>query len=67
MSQKRYLENKENAHSAKKNPRASRALRQALDPGLLKLTSYAQLRFATLGNFLKNNFDPPRPISWVRH
>ena len=38
---KRYLENKENAYSAKKNPRASRALRQALDPSPLKLTLFA--------------------------
>ena len=29
---KRYLENKENAYSVKKNPRDSRALRWALDP-----------------------------------
>ena len=36
---KRYLENKENAHSSKKMPRASRILRWALDPGLLNPTS----------------------------
>ena len=64
---KRYLENKENAYSVKKNPRASRALRQALDPSLLKLTLFTWLCFAMSGHFLKNNFGPPRPKSWVRH
>ena len=64
---KRYLENKENAYSAKKNPWASRALRQALDPGLLKLTSFMWLCFAMLGNFVKNNLGTPWPKSWVRH
>ena len=34
---KRYPENKENAYSGKKNPRASRALRHALDHSLLRL------------------------------
>ena len=38
---KRYLENKENVYPAKKTPKAFKALRWALDPGLFKLTLFA--------------------------
>ena len=55
----RYLENKENAYLAKKTPRASSALRQALDPGHLKLTSFAQLHFTSLATLPKQEFGPP--------
>ena len=46
-----YQENKENAHSIKKTPKASRALRWVLEPGLLKLTLFARLHFAPSTNF----------------
>ena len=62
-----YVENKENAYSAKKTPKVSRGLRQALDPGPLKLTSFTWLHFAPSVTLLEKNFWPPRPQSWVRH
>ena len=50
---KGYLENKENAYSAKKTPRASRALRQALDPCPLEVILFTQLHFAPLATLPK--------------
>ena len=55
---KGYLESMKNVYSAKKNPRASRALRWTLDPALLKLILFMQLCFAPLPNFPKTNFGP---------
>ena len=48
---KRYLENKGNAYSSKKTPRASRVLRWALNPSLLELTSFTLLYFAPSATF----------------
>ena len=42
-----------------KNPRASRALRQALDPGLLKLTLFIWLCFTLSANSQNTFFLPP--------
>ena len=60
---KGYLENKENAYSAKKNPRASRALRQALDPGPSNLTLFALLQLHSIGDFAQNLFGPPPDLN----
>ena len=43
---KKYQEKWENAYLIVKNARASRALRQALDPGQYWLASLTQLHFA---------------------
>ena len=59
---KRCLENKENAYSTKKNPRASRALRRALDPSPLKLTSFTWLHFALSATWPKIFLGPPTSI-----
>ena len=42
-----------------KNPRASRALRRALDPGHLNFTLFALLRFAPSANLQKGFLGPP--------
>ena len=44
-----------------KNPKASRALKRALDPGHKLLTSLLRLRFATLANFGLRTWGPPWP------
>ena len=49
----------ENAYLSIKNPKASRALKQALDPGRRMLASLAQLRFATLATFGLRGWGPP--------
>ena len=41
----------ENAYLSIKNPKASRALKRALDPGHRMLASLAQLRFTTSATF----------------
>ena len=41
----------ENAYLSIKNPKASRALKRALDPGGILLASLARLRFATSATF----------------
>ena len=41
----------ENAYLSIKNPKASRALKQALDPHRKLLTSFERLRFAMLATF----------------
>ena len=58
---KKYQEKWENAYMTVKNARASRALRQALDPGHYWLTSLAQLHFATLAKSQKKFLGPPWP------
>ena len=53
-------QNGENAYLGIKNPRASRALRQALDPGQSGLTSFVQLCCAKLAKRSKIlGLDPP--------
>ena len=49
----------ENAYLSIKNPKASRALKQALDPGRKLLASLAQLRFATSAIFGLSTWAPP--------
>ena len=49
----------ENACLSIKNPKASRALKRALDPSRRMLTSLAQLRFATLATFSLRSCPPP--------
>ena len=44
-----------------KNPKASRALKQALDPGCRLLTSLTRLHFATLATFGLRSWGPPWP------
>ena len=41
----------ENAYLSIKNPKASRALKRALDPGRILLTLLARFRFATSATF----------------
>ena len=49
----------ENAYLSIKNPKASRALKQALDPGRRMLASLARLRFATSATFGLRSWGPP--------
>ena len=56
----------ENAYLSIKNPKASRALKWALDPGHRMLASLAQLRFATSATFGLRSWGPPLTKSWIR-
>ena len=49
----------ENAYLSIKNPKASRALKRALDPGRRMLASLARLRFATSATFGLRSWGPP--------
>ena len=49
----------ENAYLSIKNPKASRALKWALDPSRKLLASLAQLRFATSAIFGLSTWGPP--------
>ena len=49
----------ENAYLSIKNPKASRALRRALDPSRRMLTSLARLRFAMSATFGLRSWGPP--------
>ena len=49
----------ENAYLSIKNPKASRALKRALDPGRKMLASLARLRFATSATFGLRSWGPP--------
>ena len=49
----------ENAYLSIKNPKASRALKRALDPGRKLLASLTQLRFATSATFGLSTWGPP--------
>ena len=49
----------ENAYLSIKNPKASRALKRALDPGRKLLASLTQLRFATSAIFGLSTWGPP--------
>ena len=49
----------ENAYLSIKNPKASRALKRALDPGVKLLASLARLRFATSATFGLRTWGPP--------
>ena len=52
----------ENAYLSIKNPKASRALKWALDPSCNLLASLVQLRFATLATFGLRTWGPPDQI-----
>ena len=54
----------ENAYLSIKNPKASRALKRALDPGRRMLASLARLRFATSATFGLRSWGPPLTKSW---
>ena len=56
----------ENAYLSIKNPKASRALKRALDPGHRLLASLARLHFATSANFSLRSWGPPLTKSWIR-
>ena len=56
----------ENAYLSIKNPKASRALKWALDPGRRMLASLAWLRFATSATFGLRSWAPPLTKSWIR-
>ena len=49
----------ENAYFSIKNPKASRALKRALDPGRRMLASLVRLRFATSATFGLRSWGPP--------
>ena len=49
----------ENAYLSIRNPKASRALKRALDPGRRMLASLARLRFATSATFGLRSWGPP--------
>ena len=49
----------ENAYLSIKNPKASRALKRALDPGRRMLASLARLRFAMSATFGLRSWGPP--------
>ena len=49
----------ENAYLSIKNPKPSRALKWAMDPGHRMLASLAQLRFATSATFGLRSWGPP--------
>ena len=55
----------ENAYLSIKNPKASRALKQALDPSRRLLTLLARLRFAMLATFGLRSWPPPLTKSWI--
>ena len=56
----------ENAYLSIKNPKASRALKQALDPCRRMLASLARLRFAMSATFGLRSWGPPLTKSWIR-
>ena len=56
----------ENAYLSIKNPKASRALKRALDPSRRMLASLAQLHFATSATFRLRSWGPPLTKSWIR-
>ena len=56
----------ENAYLSIKNPKASRALKWALDPGRRMLPSLTRLRFATSATFGLRSWGPPLTKSWIR-
>ena len=56
----------ENAYLNIKNPKASRALKQAPDPGRRMLASLAWLRFVTSATFGLRSWGPPLTKSWIR-
>ena len=56
----------ENAYLSIKNPKASRALKRALDPGCRMLASLTRLRFATSATFGLRSWGPPLTKSWIR-
>ena len=49
----------ENAYLSIKNPKVSRALKQAVDPGRRMLASLARLRFTMLATFGLRSWGPP--------
>ena len=55
----------ENAYLSIKNPKASRALKRALDPGRKLLTSLAQLHFTMSATFGLRTWGPPLTKSWI--
>ena len=55
----------ENAYLSIKNPKASRALKRALDPGRRMLASFTRLRFATSATFSLRSWGPPLTKSWI--
>ena len=56
----------ENAYLSIKNPKASRALKWALDPGHRMLASLVRLRFAMSATFGLRSWPPPLTKSWIR-
>ena len=56
----------ENAYMSIKNPKASRALKWALDPGHRLLASLTQLHFATWATFSLRDWGSPLTKSWIR-
>ena len=56
----------ENAYLSIKNPKASRALKRALDPGRRMLASLARLHFATSATFGLRSWGPPLTKYWIR-
>ena len=56
----------ENAFLSIKNPKASRALKQALDPSRRMLALLARLRFAMSATFGLRSWGPPLTKSWIR-
>ena len=56
----------ENAYLSIKNPKASRTLKRALDPGHRLLASLARLCFATSAIFGLRSWGPPLTKSWIR-
>ena len=54
----------ENAYLSIKNPKVSRALKRALDPGHKLLVSLAQLRLVT-STFDLRTWGPPLTKSWI--
>ena len=56
----------ENAYLSIKNPKASRALKRALDPSRKLLASLARLCFATSATFGLSTWGPPFTKSWIR-
>ena len=55
----------ENAYLSIKNPKDSRALKQALEPGCRLLTSLARLHFAMLATFGLRSWAPPPPLDQI--
>ena len=55
----------ENAYLSIKNPKASRALKRALDPGRRMLASLARLRFTTSATFGLRSWGPLLTKSWI--